>query len=170
MGRSESTLHSTLSNEWGKKSDGEWFLLTDEDIENIGEKMDPKGVPKVDPLPQKPEARSHKPDKEEKDICPKPAVRRISYSTDFEEFWLGYLTDPNMSKSKAFDEWRKLNEDARHQAIASLPSFQAYCKQNDWYRPVHAARYLKEKRFTGHLDGSATGAPDLEDLRKIMQA
>lgn len=103
------------------------------------------------------------------DNSPKPA-KRISYPSDFEEFWFGYLTDANMSKKEAYDVWKKLDSEQRRQAIASLPNFKAYCQQNDWYRPIHAHRYLLKERFAGFLSGPATGAMDIEEINRQLQA
>jgi len=58
MGSSERTLHEKFA----QKSDGEWFSLSHQDIEAIEEYLDPKGSGKGVALPQKPEARSQKPE------------------------------------------------------------------------------------------------------------
>ena len=104
------------------------------------------------------------------DECPKPAKRRSSYSNEFEEFWKGYPTDQNMSKKEAHTYWKKLDSEQCRQAIASLPNFKTYCRNNDWYRPIHACRYLKQEKFVGHMEGTTAGTESLEELRAIMQA
>lgn len=83
--------------------------------------------------------------------CPKPPKGRISYPPEFEEFWKGYPTDANMSKKSALDVWRRLSAEDRKLAIRSLPGFRRYCDNNPKYRPVHAERYLRSRRFEGHL-------------------
>lgn len=79
---------------------------------------------------------------------PRKAGTRKQYPADFEEFWAGYPTDANMSKAEAMAPWSKMGPDERRQAIAALPEFQAYCSENrNWYRPVHAVKFLKARRF-----------------------
>jgi uncharacterized protein YdaU (DUF1376 family) len=85
-----------------------------------------------------------------KDICPKRV--RTTYPELFENFWDGYPTDANMSKKKTFDVWRRLSDEDRENAIASLPGFKGYCSSHPDYRPVHAERYLSQRRFDGHLE------------------
>lgn len=105
--------------------------------------------PEVKPpdKPQIPEARSQKVDK--KISCPKR--KRVSYPPEFESFWVAYPTDANMSKLQAFNEWKFLGEEDQRAANASLEAFRYYCRRNPDYRPVHANRYLKQRRFDGHL-------------------
>jgi uncharacterized protein YdaU (DUF1376 family) len=82
----------------------------------------------------------------------KKSNKRISYPPDFERFWKAYPTDANMAKSEAFTEWKKLDADDHHAAERSLTGFRAYCRSRPDYRPVHANRYLKYRRFEGHLE------------------
>lgn len=96
--------------------------------------------------------------------------KRDSYPQDFLEFWREYPTDPNMSKKTAFTRWKKLDSEKRQQAIRSLPSFQAHCKANDWYRPVHACKYLSDERFEGFQGGQALGDLDIEEINRQLQA
>jgi hypothetical protein len=105
--------------------------------------------PEVKPpdKPQKLEAIPQSLDK--KSIRPKR--KRVSYPPEFEKFWEGYPTDANMSKLQAFNEWVLLSEEDRGSATASLEAFRYYCKRQPDYRPVHANRYLKHRRFDGHL-------------------
>ena len=106
---------------------------------------------------------------EPSDNSPKPE-KGNSYTPDFIEFWKGYPTDPNMSKKTAFARWKKLSSEKRQQAILSLPSFQAHCKANEWYRPVHACKYLSDERFEGFQGGQALGALDIEEINRQLQA
>lgn len=85
-----------------------------------------------------------------KDTCPKRV--RTPYAEDFEKFWQEYPTDSNMSKKKAFDVWRRLAAEDREAATLSLVGFNGYCTSHPDYRPVHAERYLSQRRFDGHLE------------------
>lgn len=80
-----------------------------------------------------------------------------AYSADFEAFWKAYPTDANMSKFEAWEEWQKTNQDERRLALEAAPKFRDYCKANPDYRPVHAVRFLRKKRFEGHA-----AQPDLK--------
>lgn len=105
--------------------------------------------PEVKPpdKPQIPESRSQSLDKK----AFRSKRKRVSYPPDFEEFWNDYPTDPNMAKKEAFAEWGKLDEIDRAAATKSLVAFKFYCKRQPDYRPIHANRYLKHRRFDGHL-------------------
>jgi hypothetical protein len=72
-----------------------------------------------------------------------------SYPEDFEAFWKAYPTDPIMSKSKAFEKWQRLNAPDRAAAAAAIRAFRKHCAQNPTYRPVHAERFLSQRRFDG---------------------
>jgi hypothetical protein len=98
--------------------------------------------------PQIPEARGQSLE-EEKSFRTKRS--RVSYPTDFEDFWKAYPTDANMAKGEAFKEWQRLSAEDRQAAFASVEAFRFYCKRQPDYRPVHANRYLKQRRFEGHL-------------------
>lgn len=91
--------------------------------------------------------------KKEKDSCPKPASR-ISYPHDFEQVWKAYPTDKLMSKKDGFNAWRKLADDDKALLERSLPAFDAYCKSDPTYRPVHFVRYVTSRRFDGMADDS----------------
>lgn len=89
---------------------------------------------------------------------PKKSRSRNSYPREFEEFWSAYPTDKLMSKKAAFAAWKRLDEESRSAAIASVPSFNAYCRQHKDYRPVHAVRYLTEERYIGFLEQAKEAA------------
>jgi len=74
---------------------------------------------------------------------------RAAYPESFEQFWKAYPKDPNMSKPKAAGVWAKLNDADKTAALVSVPAFRAYCAKDKTYRPVHAVRYLSERRFDG---------------------
>lgn len=81
----------------------------------------------------------------------KKTRKKTKYPDDFETFWKSYPTDSNMSKAEGFSEWKKLSPEDKADAVASVPGFCAYCDANKDYRPIHANRYLKKRRFEGHL-------------------
>lgn len=81
---------------------------------------------------------------------PCPKRKRVSYPDEFEDFWKAYPTDSNMSKKEAASEWSKLDPEDQKLALRSLEAFSYYCKKNSDYRPIHACRYLKHRRFDGH--------------------
>lgn len=91
--------------------------------------------------------------------CPKPAspVRtRKRHPEDFERWWSAYPTDPLMSKSEAAKAWAKLSDEDRVAAMAAVPGFVAHCRAKPDYRPLHAVRFLTQRRFEGYV---ATVAP-----------
>lgn len=85
------------------------------------------------------------------DARPKPQKKRHSYSEAFESFWAGFPTDSLMSKLDASKAFEALPADEQEQATASLPAFKAYCSAHPDYRPVHANRYITQRRFEGFL-------------------
>jgi len=82
----------------------------------------------------------------------------------FEEFWKAYPTDPLMSKKKARAEWERLPAVDRATAIRTVPAFRELCASRVNYRPVHAWRFLAERRFDGFLQ------PPPIDAQKIAEA
>lgn len=149
MGTLERTLHETHSN---KCAGGEWFQLSDSDIETITKNKDPKGYPLPDPLTQKPEARVQK--ERKKEICRKPPKRRFAYPPDFEKFWIDYPTTSIMSKKEAYNKFKNMDDESKNDVVRSVPLFQSYCRQNPDYPPVHACRYISQARYVGFLDGA----------------
>ena len=83
--------------------------------------------------------------------------KKMNYPLAFEEFWRDYPTDPLMSKKKAYEQWRRLTPDDRVAAQAAVPGFRDFCRKHPTYRPVHAQRFLSERRFDGF---AASPAPD----------
>jgi hypothetical protein len=99
---------------------------------------------------------------------PSPASAKAgkkAYPAPFEEFWRGYPVDALMSKSKAYEKWGRLSIADRAAAHAALPAFRAYCARDATYRPVHAERFLSQRRFDGFAEQAATTAPDDRGLR-----
>lgn len=89
---------------------------------------------------------------EEEPSCPKPAKGRISYPADFEDLWKAYPTDALMSKKTAYERWKRLDDADRAELMASIPAFKAHCQKNPDYRPVHAERYISQRRFEGFAE------------------
>lgn len=83
--------------------------------------------------------------------CPKRKRVRTPYPEDFEKFWTEYPTDALMSKKETHAAWQRLSAEDQADAFASIPGFRAYCSDKIDYRPVHACRYLSQRRFEGFL-------------------
>ncbi len=81
-----------------------------------------------------------------------------TYPAPFEEFWHAYPVDALMSKSKAFEKWGRLCLADRAAALAACPAFRAHCAKDLTYRPVHAERFLSQRRFDGFIE-AATPTP-----------
>jgi hypothetical protein len=88
----------------------------------------------------------------------------VDVDDSFEEFWKAYPTDPLMSKKKARAEWERLNAADRASAIKTVPAFRELCASRVNYRPVHAWRFLAERRFDGFMQ------PPPIDAQKIAEA
>lgn len=85
--------------------------------------------------------------------------KRISYPEEFENFWRAYPTDPLQSKKEAFSSWKRLSDDDRTQAARAAPAFRRYCNEHADYRPVHACRFLSQRRFEGFTGNTGRGPP-----------
>lgn len=101
---------------------------------------------------------------------PQPTRKRKNYSDDFVKFWSDYPTDSLMSKSEAFKAWGKLSDEDRAVAIAAIPAFKAHCRANPDYRPVHACRFLTQRRFDGFAAGGLPPRGDPLDDPTIRAA
>jgi ribosomal protein L12E/L44/L45/RPP1/RPP2 len=89
-----------------------------------------------------------------------PVVKgRKTYTPAFEAFWRDYPTDALMSKSKAFEKWQRLGLPDRAAAHAALPAFRAHCAKDLTYRPVHAERFLSQRRFDGFVEAAKVAGP-----------
>jgi hypothetical protein len=93
--------------------------------------------------------------------------KKVIYPADFEACWRVYPTDQNMSKSKALTAWRRLTAEDRALVLPSLPSFNAYCRKDPTYRPVHFVRYLSERRFEGFAPLPAAAPTDADWLKRL---
>lgn len=89
------------------------------------------------------------------DGAPNLKPGRKIYPEPFEEFWRAYPTDALMSKSKAFEKWGRLSLADRAAALTALPGFRAHCAKDLTYRPVHAERFLSQRRFDGFAEIAA---------------
>jgi hypothetical protein len=85
---------------------------------------------------------------------------RKPYPEEFEAFWQAYPTDPVMSKSRAFERWRRLCAAEQAAAAAAIPAFRLHCSRNPTTRPLHAEKFLGQKRFEGL---TATLAPPVDE-------
>lgn len=109
--------------------------------------------------------------KEKEDISSDPdrtrARKSVSgrkpYPDDFEAFWKAYPTDKLMSKLDAGKAWAKLCPEDRLSAAAGVPGFRAHCKANPDYRPVHACRFLTQRRFEGFAPSPQARGDPLDD-------
>ena len=90
--------------------------------------------------------------------------RKANYPASFEDFWHNYPTDPLMSKKKAYEQWKRLAVVDRVAALAACGPFREFCHLHPTYRPVHAQRFLSERRFDGF-----TGMP-VPDPGTVAQA
>lgn len=89
----------------------------------------------------------------------KPKRQRNAYSAAFEEFWQAYPTDPLMSKAQAAKQFDRLSDEDQRKAIAAVPEFRAHCRKTPDYRPVHAERFISQRRFDGFARGSPEAIP-----------
>lgn len=87
----------------------------------------------------------------------KPKAKR-TYPADFEAFWLSYPRTPNMSKTEAFDEWRKLDAEDRTLCAQAVPAFRSFLASKRDLEIQHAYRFIKKRRFEGFVEQSAPAA------------
>lgn len=97
----------------------------------------------------------------------KPETRKTSYPEAFETFWREYPTDPLMSKKKAFESWKRLDQPSREAARAAIPAFKEHCRKNPTYRAVHANRFLSERRFDGFSQAGMVTTHTPEELAAL---
>jgi hypothetical protein len=94
------------------------------------------------------------------------SVRRAKGETKYPEgflaFWREYPTDMLMSKKRALEQWEKLSPIEREAAHRAIPAFKEYCRKHLTYRPVHAERFLSQKRFEGFAQSAALSATEIE--------
>ena len=140
------TEQKHLSDPPGADADPSMIFLKGEGKE-AGQENPPDQETEPDPQTKAPPRRS--------------ASWRKSYPPEFEAFWAGYPNDPIMSKVRALLRWECLSLEDRNKAQAALPAFRKHCARNPTYRPVHAERYLSQRRFDGLLTPAPAVPPDL---------
>lgn len=118
---------------------------TDTDTEKDLSLSETSSDPRVLEFPEKREA--------------KPKRQRHAYSAAFEEFWIAYPTDPLMSKANAAKQFERLSDEDQRRAIDAIPGFRTHCQKNPDYRPVHAERFLSQRRFDGFARASPEAIP-----------
>lgn len=80
--------------------------------------------------------------------------------SEFNTFWADYPEMGRVSWTLAEEEFYKLTEKERLEAVASLPAFKDWiAKQHNDYTTLHAARYLSQKRFKDHTAEAPKGKP-----------
>ena len=132
---------------------------------------DPLAARQPDDDPER-EAETER-EKEEKDSsadadtpAPVSQTKKV-YPAAFEEFWRAYPTDALMSKIKTYEKWQRLTRADRDAALSALPAFRVYCAKDLTYRPVHAERFLSQRRFDGFLEKAAAPAAEDAALRAL---
>lgn len=96
----------------------------------------------------------------------KKSKNKNIYSEVFENFWRAYPTDPLMSKKAASEVWARLPDADREAAAAAVPAFAEFCRKTPDYRPVHACRFLSQRRFEGFASSPQT-VPPAEPVRRF---
>ena len=96
---------------------------------------------------------------------------RQKYPAEFEtEFWEPYPRTPIMAKKDAFAQWKRLPDDDRKHCIAALEPYKRYLAEHPTCDPVHACRFISQRRFDGFMtEESRSGPPSgltEEQLRK----
>ena len=178
--RSDGTIYSRrMTRDFKKAKIGEksakkrWAQATEKQEENCLPNRGPIGVPTHIPITQIPDTRDQKERKIEvanatlsetvpvpDDKPDKKLKKRNVYSEAFESFWTAYPTDPLMSKKAASEVWVRLTEADRLAASGSVPAFAEHCRKNPDYRPVHACRFLSQRRFDGFAAVASAGPPE----------
>ncbi|HMT13122.1 MAG TPA: hypothetical protein PKE19_00090 [Aestuariivirga sp.] len=90
----------------------------------------------------------------------KPKLRRKpAYTPEFEKFFDGFPGREGTSKAEAWEVWVTLPPEDQKAASDALSAFVAWCgKQKPDYRPLHACRYLKYRRWET-LASTSTSPP-----------
>jgi hypothetical protein len=94
------------------------------------------------------------------------SLRRPEYPPDFECFWSAYpRTKSANPKTKAFEVFARLSPEDRASAIASLPAFGDWVRQQfAGYQPPGAAVFLRQCRFDEFTPAECAPA-DTEKIR-----
>ena len=126
------------------------------------EREDASSAPAPDMQDATPESKTESETEDSSVFLNAPDLRIASeqHTAEFEIFWTDYPTDSLMSKKRAFEEWELLPPPDREAARAAIPAFRDYCRKHPTYRPVHAERFLSQRRFDGFA-----AAPELSDAQ-----
>lgn len=119
--------------------------------------------------------------------CERARLRVKKYTQEFESlFWKPYPRTPVMSKKEAFEKWDRASPEDRSRIVAALPAYIAFLKANPEHPPIHAVRFISQRRFEGfeeapqaeaqsaHPVGWRPGLPTREEIlereRKAREA
>ncbi len=155
-----------LSEKQSENANARWSNSDEISLQNNDPPMPPhpSGIPSgnAEQMPTRSQRLDTRKDRNLTVSCPKPAApglrTRAGYPDDFEEFWRAYPTDANMSKAEAGKQWKRLTAEDREAAIAATQGFREHCRANPDYRPLHAVRFLSQRRFDGFA-AKAASAP-----------
>lgn len=136
------------------------------------EKTDSKTLPTINHEPEPYIVRTLLSDRRA-DADPNPKVsgekrKRAPYPEAFEDFWREYPTDSLMSKKNAFERWSRLTPEDRNAAKAAIPAFRRHCHANPDYRPLHAERFISQRRFDGFNEGNGKSAYQDSEIERIL--
>ena len=79
-------------------------------------------------------------------------MKKIDYTADFEVFWKTYPRTPIMSKLKAFQCWKKMDDEDRSMALVGLLAYNAWLKSKPDHPACHATTFLNQRRFEGFAE------------------
>lgn len=79
-------------------------------------------------------------------------MSKLAYTEDFEVFWKAYPRTPIMSKIKAFQCWKKLDDDDRASALLGLLAYKDWLKARPDHPACHATTFLNQRRFEGFAE------------------
>jgi uncharacterized protein YdaU (DUF1376 family) len=88
--------------------------------------------------------------------------KAVTYPKAFDAFWGSYPRTPNMSKTEAFEAWRKLSSEEQIACTAAVSGYIAFLKNKPDLETIHACRFISKRRFEGFaLSGGDTAvAPE----------
>jgi hypothetical protein len=74
------------------------------------------------------------------------------YTPEFEAFWVSFPRTPTMSKTKAFDAWRKLTPDERVACSGAVVAYKLFLSSKPDHPVMHATTFINERRFEALTD------------------
>ena len=89
------------------------------------------------------------------------------YSEQFEAFWMAYPRTPTMSKSKAYDAFRKLHADERRACFEAVPGYKAFLASKPDHPVMHATTFVNERRFEGFASEAAAPTDDATWTKRL---